>query len=87
MHTIPLTGPSWLLDKAADIRRQWLYHCGLSFSKVYTPEQADKAMDIMIAIVNQIPEAAWWVENKDVLREAFGPVWKMEWEKAGGMRP
>jgi hypothetical protein len=81
MSTIPLTGPAHLIDQAESTRRQWLYHCGRSFTKAYGPEEADKAMDIMLTIVNQVPDAAWWIENKDVLRDAFAPVWKAEWEK------
>lgn len=81
---IPLLGSPSEVEAATRIRREWLYHCSLGLARSYPPEMAERAGEIMIACMNLVPHAAWWVENRE-LSAAFAPVWRAEMVKAGLM--
>lgn len=84
-NLIPLTSPgrAYLIPWASSIRDAWLAHCTEGFTNAYPPELAAQASEVMVRCINQIPDPAWWIESEGNLREAFGPVWRAEMDKAG----
>ena len=69
---------------ATSIRAVWIDHVTRSLVDAY-PSDSDRAaldLDIILRLVNSIPDASWWLDDRHNLREAFGPAWRAEMEKA-----
>jgi hypothetical protein len=82
-HLSSLTGTRAQISFATSIRDVWIEHVTHSFADAYPPDpdRAAQALDVMMRLVNSIPDAAWWIANRHNLGQAFGPAWKAEMER------